>query len=79
VLLTELGEFYKYLKTVSLNSTIPPTNPLREVNETTRLISPKTFLTKSMRIFGGMDDVVEEVKYKVEVPLKEPERLRMSG
>jgi len=43
----------KYLKTVSLNSTIPP-RPLREVNETDSSdLTPKTFLTKSMRISVG--------------------------
>ena len=80
VLLTELGEFYKVLKEDIVELDDTPLDRLREVNETDSSdLTPKNVPDKEYADFGGKDEVVEEVKYKVEVPLKEPERFEDVG
>jgi transitional endoplasmic reticulum ATPase len=80
VLLTELGEFYKVFKEDIVELDDTPLDRLREVNETDSSdLTPKNVPDKEYADFGGMDEVVEEVKYKVEVPLKEPERFEDVG
>jgi len=80
VLLTELGEFYKVFEEdiVEIDNTtldIPG-----EVNKTDSSdLTPENVPDKEYADFGGMGEVVEEVKYKVEVPLKEPERFENVG
>jgi len=80
VLLTELGEFYKVFEEDIVELDDTTLDSLREVNETDSSdLTPKHVPDKEYADFGGMDDVVEEVKYKVEVPLKEPERFEDVG
>lgn len=81
VLLTDLGEFYDVFgedivelddeKSQSLHS------EASEVDSSD--LEPKNVPDKDYSDFGGLDDVIEEVKYKVEVPLKEPERFEAVG
>lgn len=80
VMLTQLDEFYKVFEEdiADINGTTP--DPPQRVNkrDSSDLI-PKNVPNKEYADFGGMEGVVEEVKYKVEVPLKEPERFEDVG
>ncbi|WP_049972504.1 ATP-binding protein [Haladaptatus cibarius] len=79
VLLTDLGEFYTVFKEdiVELDNR---ESQWRELNETNSSdLEQENVPDKQYSDFGGMDDVVEEVRYKVEVPLKEPERFETVG
>ncbi len=80
MLLTELGEFYKVFEEDIVELDDTSLDRPREVNETDSSdLAPKNVPDKEYADFGGMDEVVEEVKYKVEVPLKEPERFEDVG
>lgn len=81
VLLTELGEFYDVFGEDIVDLDDDSRESLRqEVSETDSSdLEPENVPDKDYADFGGMDEVVEEVKYKVEVPLKEPERFEDVG
>lgn len=81
VLLTDLGEVYKVFEDnivdIEKNSL---QSPQKEVNETSPSdLAPDDVPNRDYEDFGGLDKVVEEVKYKLEVPLKEPERFSSVG
>lgn len=80
VLLTDLGEFYEVFEEDIVDLGNDGENLGREVNDTNPSdLDPDNVPNKQYSDFGGMDEVVEEVKYKVEVPLKEPERFEDVG
>lgn len=81
VLLTKLGEVYEIIDgdAVDVESN-GLRSLLREDNETDPDdLEPEDVLDKNYKHFGGSSKVVEEVKYKVELPLKEPERFENVG
>lgn len=80
VLLTNLGEFYKVFDEDIVDLGNDGQNLRREVNDIDLSdLEPENVPNKQYSDFGGMDEVIEEVKYKVEVPLKEPERFEDVG
>lgn len=81
VLLTNLGEFYQVFEEDIVDLDDDGENgSWREVNDTNPSdLEPENVPNKQYSDFGGMDEIVEEVKYKVEVPLKEPERFEDVG
>ena len=81
VLLTDLGEFYTVFKEDIVDLDNDDVGGLRRgVNDTAPSdLEPENVPDKQYSDFGGMNKVIEEVEYKVEVPLKEPERFENVG
>jgi len=80
VLLTNLGEFYDVFEEDIVDLEDDRGSLRQKVNETDSSdLEPENVPDKDYEDFGGMDEVVEEVKYKVEVPLKQPERFEEVG
>ncbi|GAA0259901.1 ATP-binding protein [Haladaptatus pallidirubidus] len=81
VLLTNLGEFYKVIEEDIVNFDDDDRESLLQDMSGTDSsdLEPENVPDKEYADFGGMDEVVEEVKYKVEIPLKEPERFEDVG
>lgn len=81
VLLTDLGEFYDVFEEdiVELDGDDRESLQQKVSDTDSSDLTPKNVPDKDYSDFGGMDEVVEEVKYKVEVPLKEPERFERVG
>ncbi|GGL67232.1 ATP-binding protein [Halocalculus aciditolerans] len=81
VLLTDLGEFYTVFEEDIVDLDDDDGGSLRRgVNDMDPSdLEPENVPDKQYSDFGGMDEVVEEVEYKVQVPLKEPERFEDVG
>lgn len=81
MLLTNLGEFYDVFERDIVDLDDDSKRRLqREVNETDPSnLEPENVPDRKYSDFGGMGEVVEEVKYKVKTPLKEPERFENVG
>lgn len=80
ILLTNLGEFYDVFEEDIVDIEDSRESLRQNVNETDASdLEPENVPDKDYSDFGGMEEVVEEVKYKVEVPLKEPERFEDVG
>lgn len=81
VLLTQLGEIYEIMDgdAVEVESN-GLRSLLRGTDETDPDdLEPKDVPDKNYKHFGGSSKVVEEVKHKVELPLKEPDRFENVG
>lgn len=81
VLLTDLGEFYEVLEEGVAEVGSDGINVSQRDMKASRSsdLEPKDVPDKDYDDFGGLDTVIEEVQYKVEVPLKEPERFENVG
>lgn len=80
VWLTDLGEFYQVYEEDIVELDHDQQSPRDTITETDSSdLEPENLPDKDYSDFGGMEDVLEEVKYKVELPLKEPERFEAVG
>lgn len=80
VWLTELQSLYRVVDSDLYDSTNRTSSVISHTsNSDPSNLRPDDVPDKEYDDFGGMDEIIEEVKYKVKLPLSEPERFERVG